>query len=115
MTEEVQHKTLVAALCEILGQCNAEKYYILFLQNASDNFSVFNGDASVNCLTDSEISINNLEDPQKFHDNLRIKIIPNLSLVEKYYLENINILKAQYGILLFLYSVLTTKVGMCFF
>lgn len=103
---------MVAALCEILGQCNSrQKFYILHLNDNINSTTLINGDNRVNCLNDSEINIEGtIIDHVSFHDNVRIRSITNLAEVEKYYLENINILKAQYGILLFLYSVIITKV-----
>lgn len=128
MTEEHQHKALVTALCEILGQCNAHKFFVLHLNenmaNVHNSSSLINGDNRVQCMNDEEITVSAspfntmaIVDPTSFHDNIRIRTALNLSEVEKYYLENINVLKAQYGILLFLYSVIITKVkkfSLCF-
>lgn len=83
----------------------------MHLNDNVNSTTLINGDIRVNCLNDSEISIEGTTvDHVSFHDNIRIRGITNLAEVEKYYLENINILKAQYGILLFLYSVIMTKV-----
>lgn len=124
MTEEHQHKALVTALCEILGQCNVQKYYVLHLNENLNSTTLVNGDSRVNIINDSEINFEGttstiagiktatatIVDPVSFHDNIRITLVQSLAEVEKYYLENINVLKAQYGILLFLYSVIITKV-----
>lgn len=50
-------------------------------------------------------------DPVKFHEELRVHCFHCIDDVIKYYFENIEKLKAQYGVLLFLYSVIASKVG----
>lgn len=50
-------------------------------------------------------------DPLRFHDELRVHCFHCMDDVVKYYFENIEKLKAQYGVLLFLYSVIASKVS----
>lgn len=103
VTEEVQRKTLVNALCEILQQCSLGTYYIVHVRNCdvaldSSGPSIVNG-ADINSESDAKV----------FHDNLKIRLCPLMEDVRKYYNENIHTLNAQFGLLLFLYSVIATK------
>lgn len=73
-----------------------------------------NGVSGENGMVENNIVVNadnTIVDPLKFHDSLRISIFSNVKDVEKYYHENINMLTEQYGILLFLYSVIATRVS----
>lgn len=54
-------------------------------------------------------------DPARFHENLKVHCFQCLDDVNKYYSENTSKLKAQYGILLFLYTVIASKVNNLFF
>lgn len=108
ITDETQNQILIVALCEILQQCNQQKYYIVHLSSefssSSSNASVINGDGGEEntrqCNVDSVL----------FHENLRRTVFPHIKDVEKYYFDNIQSLRSQYGILLFLYSVIATRV-----
>lgn len=106
---EIQNRTLITALCEILQQCNQQKYHIVHL--TSDFNSVLNGDNSENNFLN--VVQENVVDPVQFHACLRIKVVPNIGDVEKYYYENAQALRDPYGILLFLYSVIATRVCFC--
>uniref|UniRef100_A0A1B0CAC2 Ubiquitin carboxyl-terminal hydrolase MINDY n=2 Tax=Lutzomyia longipalpis TaxID=7200 RepID=A0A1B0CAC2_LUTLO len=48
-------------------------------------------------------------DPDQFHERLTIVDMETIDEVEKFYLENMNLLMGHYGVLLLLYSVLATK------
>ncbi|GAB0088985.1 Ubiquitin carboxyl-terminal hydrolase MINDY-3 homolog [Sergentomyia squamirostris] len=48
-------------------------------------------------------------DPDQFHERLAIHDMDTIDEVNKFYLENLNLVTEQYGVLLFLYSVLVTK------
>ncbi|KAF2905796.1 hypothetical protein ILUMI_00391 [Ignelater luminosus] len=116
ITEEIQHTVLIHALCEILQQCSTERYHIIYLKNQDlereSSSSVINGDTSKEEFNDNDLAtLNEIfdADAKIFHDNLVVHMYPLIADVEKYYKENINSLKAQYGVLLFLYSVIATK------
>lgn len=47
----------------------------------------------------------------EFHERLSIRNFENIDDVEKYYAENYQILSENYGVLLFMYTVLMTKVS----
>lgn len=113
VTDETQNQILVTALCEILQQCNQQRYYVVHLNrefNTCDsNLSVVNGDGGENSVVeDAQHCV--VVDPVIFHQNLRILMLFNIKDVEKYYYDNIQTLRNQYGILLFLYSVIATRV-----
>ncbi|KAI4454821.1 hypothetical protein MML48_9g00010147 [Holotrichia oblita] len=104
ITDEKQNQILVNALCDILRQCSDRKYYLVYLDsklNCSGNNSNVNG------ASDTELT--SMIDPNKFHEFLRIQTLSTLTEVERYYTENIASLRNQFGILLFLYSVISTK------
>ncbi|KAJ8984143.1 hypothetical protein NQ317_017793 [Molorchus minor] len=114
VTLEIQNNSLVQAVIEILGQCTSQKYYIVYLDSEfseSVSASEMNGDKNDNCIQDSiKRSWNSLVgDPLRFHEELRMHCFPCLEDVTKYYFENIEKLKAQFGVLLFLYSVIASK------
>lgn len=48
--------------------------------------------------------------PDDFHERLLIKNLQNQEDVKKFYTENFGVLSDSYGVLLFMYSVLMTKV-----
>jgi hypothetical protein len=103
----MQDLLLVNALSEILEQCSSQKYYVVYL-NSDLN------DASNGLLSDLDRYVvgNGLTvEPEAatFHENLHIHTFQNMEEVRKYYLDNIQLLKSQYGILLFLYSVIMTR------
>lgn len=110
---EIQNRTLIAALCEMLEQCNQQKYHIVHLNSDFNScVSVLNGDNSdfLNSAQ-QQVQQNVVVDPVQFHACLQIKLLSNISEVEKYYMENSQTLREPYGILLFLYSVIATKVN----
>lgn len=103
------------SLCEILGLCNVQKYYIVYL---SDDFREnigtveVNGDTNENDNSSPCFSVNTHPNAISFHENLKITPVSSIQEVSKYYTENINCLKSMYGILLFLYSVIATRVSL---
>lgn len=102
----MQTHLLVNALCEILEQCSSQKYYLVYLHSdlndASDGILDVNGDNIENGGAEPESTI--------FHDSLRIHTFQNVEDVRKYFVEHIQSLRLQYGILLFLYSIILTRV-----
>ncbi|XP_057664124.1 ubiquitin carboxyl-terminal hydrolase MINDY-3 homolog [Diorhabda carinulata] len=107
INSDIQNHILVTALCEILGQCNTRKYYVVYLN------SDFTEPVSQSHLTAEAEPSNPVEhieiDPSQFHNELKVHCYQCLEDVNKYYCENIAKLKAKYGILLFLYSVIASK------
>ncbi|CAH0548582.1 unnamed protein product [Brassicogethes aeneus] len=100
VTPEMQNLSLVNALVEILGLCNVQKYYMVYL---NDDFN--KSDKSGDLEESNVVKI----DPVAFHNSLEVVEIPTMLDVRKYYMLHINNLKNQYGILLFLYSVIYTR------
>lgn len=49
--------------------------------------------------------------PDDFHERLSIKNLKEQEDVLKFYTDNFSVLSGSYGVLLFMYSVLMTKVG----
>lgn len=49
--------------------------------------------------------------PDEFHERLSILEIQEESDLRKFYTENFTVLSGNYGVLLFMYSVLMTKVS----
>lgn len=93
----------------MLQQCNQQKYHIVHLSSDFNScVSVLNGDNSDNDFLNS--AQQNIIDPVQFHACLRIRVLSNISEVEKYYFEHSQMLTETYGILLFLYSVIATRV-----
>lgn len=127
VSDEKRNKLLVQAMCEILLQCSNSKFRIVYQNIPSVNNVDQNSIAPVNSRTpdSSEIDIldtaevlekQNLNkkiiDPVQFHGSLNVQILSNITDVENYYTDNTSILMRQYGVLLFLYSVLMTKVSL---
>lgn len=49
--------------------------------------------------------------PEEFHERLSFLSFHSIDEVEKYYSDNFHVLNGQYGVLLFMYTVLLTKVS----
>lgn len=117
VTPELQHTVLIHAICEILQQCSTGKYYVVYFRNLnnakneSSSSSIINGENTKSEHTDLELpACKEIESSSKmFHGNLMVQMYSMIGDVEKYYRENVESLKAQYGVLLFLYSVIATK------
>lgn len=63
-------------------------------------------DTSASSQSESELDWS----PDEFHERLSIHSFENIDDVERYYSENFNVLIGNYGVLLFMYTVLMTKV-----
>ncbi|XP_019875967.1 ubiquitin carboxyl-terminal hydrolase MINDY-3 homolog [Aethina tumida] len=105
VTNETQNQYLVSALVEILALCNVQKYHIVYL---SDEFRE-KEEASRIKSDASDAPRTSTCDPVLFHDNLRVEQLPSIFDVRKYYLSHIEDLKGQYGLLMFLYSVILSR------
>ncbi|KAK9874372.1 hypothetical protein WA026_002719 [Henosepilachna vigintioctopunctata] len=108
---EVQNRFLIQALLEILEQCRIQKYYMVYLNEQNDESTLINEE---NCTVNPEKNDNgvlyeNLKTPQSFHEKLKVHVYSTIEEVNKYFLENINSIRSQYGVLLFLYSVIHTR------
>lgn len=108
----MQDRILIGALCEILEQCRSEKFKIVYLEkeDRGESGSTVNGDGA-SCDNGTSESSSDMLSPERFHKDVRIRLFANLEDVEKYYFENSQKLKEQYGILMFLYSVIATRVS----
>lgn len=104
------------ALCEILGQCNIRRYFIVYLDSDASSESAstteLNGNNASSAISNSSYTSCPLgiSDPIRFHEEIKVRSFQCLDEVDKYYLDNIDLLKTQYGVLLFLYSVIASKV-----
>lgn len=104
-------------MCEILTQCNSSNYHIVHQKkdeelNTSSNISVVEGsDDKINDI-DKKVFTNTANDPLVFHESLNVLTLKDIDEVHKYYTDNINTLTMQFGVLLFLYTVIVTKVSM---
>lgn len=95
----------------MLQQCNQQKYHIVHLSSDFNScVSVLNGDNKSDFLNSAAMMQQQIVDPVQFHTCLRINLLSSISEVEKYYFENSQMLREPYGILLFLYSVIATRV-----
>ncbi|XP_025833511.1 ubiquitin carboxyl-terminal hydrolase MINDY-3 homolog isoform X2 [Agrilus planipennis] len=111
MTEDLQHKYLINALCEILKQCNVKKYIIASFNKAKCK-SITDTGCSTNRLNGNEkdeLHFLASEVSKTFHDNLQLYIFTKIEDVAVFFKQNICIFKETFGVLLFLYSVLATR------
>ncbi|GLV38445.1 uncharacterized protein CBL_13004 [Carabus blaptoides fortunei] len=121
ISEDKRNELLVQAMCEILHQCNVSKFRLVS-QNIKPNQNSLSPVSSRD-NSEPDVLLTNAEVPQlpdeissdisidsaQFHSRLNIQTYTSIIDVEKYYLDNIQLLQSQYGVLLFLYSVLATK------
>ncbi|CAG9815159.1 unnamed protein product [Phaedon cochleariae] len=106
---DLQNISLVNALSDILSQCNSQKYYIVYLDSecvepVSAELKGEKSDSVTGTPTASSEA-----DSFRFHEELKVQSFQSIEEVNKYYLDNISKLKAKYGVLLFLYSVIASK------
>lgn len=105
---EVQNRILIEALIEILQQCCVENFYIVHLNRPEDG-----GSSSLNyekkLAIDGAELYDNIRNPVVFHRLLNIRMFTNRDDLLSYFRENIDCIKSQYGVLLFLYSVIATR------
>lgn len=59
---------------------------------------------------ESAPELSNDLDPLRFHEELGVLTFPTLEEVKKYYVEHTAILRRRHGLLLFLYSVILSRV-----
>ncbi|XP_055713619.1 ubiquitin carboxyl-terminal hydrolase MINDY-3 homolog [Phlebotomus papatasi] len=127
LTADKCRTVLIQAICNILMKCKETKYRIVTLRATDDAHEGTPSDvvdaARVNSAETGESpsspapgqvpeasdSQPGTWDPDQFHERLTIKDMESIDEVEKFYMENHSLLSGQYGVLLFLYSVLVTK------
>lgn len=118
---------LVQAVCNILMKCKHDKYRIVDLSNrftemkAQTNVpnSVGMADPEETAATEGGVDAAapshgqaELEwSPDEFHERLSVRCFDNIDDVEKYFAESFSYLSGNYGVLLFMYTVLLTKVA----
>lgn len=98
-------------MCEILSQCNSSNYCIVHQKKRDENITDVVG--KVNDIDDeveNKLFSNTPNDPLVFHESLSVLTLDNINDVESYYMDNIHTITMQFGVLLFLYSVIITKV-----
>lgn len=102
MTSELQSKILVRALCEILSQVSSRHFCVVHMDESGAKLE---GDRNENLSDSPEI------DAVRFHEDLRVMMFVTLGQVTKYYLDHIEALQGKFGVLLFLYSVILSRVS----
>ncbi|XP_054729030.1 ubiquitin carboxyl-terminal hydrolase MINDY-3 homolog [Anastrepha obliqua] len=132
LTEDKCRCLLIQALCAILSKCSAQRYRIVTLpmetcseakevNTASDipNVKLSTAtleeivtepaDASIPMSATVRIAEAREVSSDAYHEGLQVLNFESIEELEKYYTEHWQMLFGQYGVLLFLYSVLLTK------
>ncbi|XP_059616859.1 ubiquitin carboxyl-terminal hydrolase MINDY-3 homolog [Phlebotomus argentipes] len=123
LTADKCRTVLIQAICNILMKCKETKYRIVTLRAAEEapadevdaaRVNAADPDASPSSPPAGEVPEAPehqpaVWDPDQFHERLTIQDMETIDEVEKFYTENPGLLAGQYGVLLFLYSVLATK------
>lgn len=106
LTFEKCKAVLVQALCCILTKCKNQttNYYVVTLK---DKF--VKKDISEEGSTSNTSASPDTEDPNAFHQRLQIIEMKDIEHVRQFYLDHFHMLENQYGVLVFLYTVLLTK------
>lgn len=95
---------LIDALCSILAKAKSgDNFRIAVLTLESPNTE--GASSSVKGPEGTQFQ------PDDFHERLSIKNLHELGDVQKFYTDNFSVLSDSYGVLLFMYSVLMTKVS----
>lgn len=131
LTTDKCNSLLVQAICNILMKCKDDKYRIAYLldhRKTADALSptpshqeeigaapddALNAESSTDTGASRHSTIHpELEwSPDEFHERLSIHNFNNIDAVEKYYSDHFHVLSGNYGVLLFMYTVLMTKVS----
>ncbi|XP_037938280.1 ubiquitin carboxyl-terminal hydrolase MINDY-3 homolog [Teleopsis dalmanni] len=121
LTDDKCKKLLIKALCNILQKCKAQKQRIVYLPQDS-----FQTEAKETCNANTVVNVDNQDacttakgeadkvaaaelSPEQFHNQIQVLNFRTVEEVEMYYTENFHVLSAQFGVLLFMYTVLLTK------
>lgn len=131
LTTDKCKSLLVQAICNILMKCKEDRYRIVYIldqrktadalsplatgstpaENATTEDTLIAAESSTDTgaagYSDAELEWS----PDEFHERLSIHNFENIDDVEKYYSENYHVLSGNYGVLLFMYTVLMTKVS----
>lgn len=128
LTSDKCKSLLVQAVCNILMKCKHDKYRIVDLsernvdikmnKNLPNNMEM-DDDAStsettIDTTTPSQGHEINEWTPDEFHERLTIHCFDNIDDVERYFSDQFYYLTGSYGVLLFMYTVLMTKVNINF-
>lgn len=100
LTFEKCKAVLVQALCCILTKCKTTNYFVVTLKDISEDTA---GQSTSIATTSDE------DDANTFHERLQIIEMKDIEHVRQFYLDHFHILENQYGVLVFLYTVLLTK------
>uniref|UniRef100_A0A1L8DAV1 Ubiquitin carboxyl-terminal hydrolase MINDY n=1 Tax=Nyssomyia neivai TaxID=330878 RepID=A0A1L8DAV1_9DIPT len=118
LTVDKCRTVLIQAICNILMKCKETKYRIVTLRNPEVPCDVVDAarlndpgasPSSSSPVAEATDGQQGTWDPDQFHERLTIGDMESIDEVEKFYLENMNLLTGQFGVLLLLYSVLATK------
>lgn len=127
LTEDKCKRLLIQALCNILTKCKASHYRIVTVpleqcmeaketiiettQTSSGDMKTPDNNPATHPPAPNESRGANAFEwtPDEFHRQLQVLQFGSIDQVEKYYMENFNVLSAQYGVLLFMYTVFLTK------
>ncbi|XP_044763826.1 ubiquitin carboxyl-terminal hydrolase MINDY-3 homolog [Coccinella septempunctata] len=111
VNSEIVSSKLIDALIEILEQCKTQKYHLVCLNHDAVKSSKEN-EAKCDILeqkNDGRYFYHNINTPSEFHEKLKVVTYESIEDVRRHFIENIGSIKSQFGILLFLYSVIFTK------
>ncbi|XP_014100860.2 ubiquitin carboxyl-terminal hydrolase MINDY-3 homolog [Bactrocera oleae] len=131
LTQDKCRHLLIKALCAILNKCCAKRFRIVSLpmEQCAEAKEVVNAASDI---PDVKLSTETLEEAtaepvdasaattvrvadarevssDAYHEGLQVLNFDTIEEVEKYYTEHWQVLSGQYGVMLFLYSVLLTK------
>ncbi|XP_067635990.1 ubiquitin carboxyl-terminal hydrolase MINDY-3 homolog isoform X2 [Eurosta solidaginis] len=135
LTEDKCRRLLIQALCTILTKCRAQYFRIVTLpmETCSEVKEVINAatdipnvklstatleeaatlpaDATSLPTATTTVCVTNAREVSSdaYHEGLQVLNFDTSDEVEKFYTENWQVLSGQYGVMLFLYSVLLTK------
>lgn len=85
-----------------------DKFFVVHLQSqARESESKLEGDKNEN-LPEAQDNL----DPLRFHEDLDVIAFASLEDVTKYYFDHIATLRGRFGVLLFLYSVILSRVSL---
>lgn len=131
LTTDKCKSLLVQAICNILMKCKDDRYRIVYIldqrktadalspvpsdtipaENATNEDTLNAGESLIDTGAASHSEVELEWSPDEFHERLSIHNFENIDDVEKYYAENYHVLSGNYGVLLFMYTVLMTKVS----
>lgn len=130
LTTDKCKSLLVQAICNILMKCKDDRYRIVYIKdqretavaappmssasNPEESDQAEEATNAAESSTDEGPAIHSDSvldwSPDEFHERLSIHNFENIDDVERYYSENYHCVSGNYGVLLFMYTVLMTKV-----